>query len=171
VNNKDYSRREFLRTFAALSTAPLLVNILGCGSDSGSGGGNYALYGPSPVAYGPNPVGVTVVRMIFLDDQTNQVALSGNQSVPVHTSFLIQFRGPMNVATVAAAITFADSNNSSVAFGTSWDQYDVNLTITPTADLVPNVNYTLAVDDNATDSNGTRLTVNANASASFKTAV
>jgi hypothetical protein len=164
VNNKDYSRREFLRTFAALSSAPLLVNILGCGSDSTSGGGNYALYGP-------NPVGVTVVRMIFLDDQTNQVALSGNQSVPVHTSFLIQFSGPMNVATVAAAITFADSNNSPVAFGTSWDQYDVNLTITPTADLVPNVNYTLAVDDNATDSNGTRLTVNANASASFKTAV
>jgi Bacterial Ig-like domain len=118
---------------------------------------------------GPGPVGVTVGRMVFLDAQANQVTLSGNQSVPVHTSILIQFSSPMNAASVAAAITFIDSNNFPVASGTSWYQYDVYATITPSADLAHNTDYTLAVNASATDSNGTRLTVNANASASFKT--
>lgn len=108
--------------------------------------------------------------MIFLDAQSNQVTLSGNKSVPVHTSFIIQFSSPMNVTSVAAAIIFTDANNSPVAFNTSWDQFDANVTITPKADLVPDTNYTLSVNDTAADSNGTRLTVDANASAAFTTA-
>jgi Bacterial Ig-like domain len=161
MNSKEYSRSEFLRTFAVLSSAPLLASMLaGCGSSESL----------PPNLYGPGPVNVTVGRMVFLDAQSNQVALSENQSVPVHTSILIQFSGPMNAASVVAAITFANTNNAPVAFGTNWDQYDVNATITPSADLAPGTNYTLAVSGSATDSNGRGLTVNANSSASFKTA-
>lgn len=168
MNKKDYSRRDFLRTFAALSSAPLLVNmLLGCGTTSEPT--SRAVYGPVQAVYGPSPVGVTVGRMVFLDAQSNQVTLAGNQSVPVHTSFVIQFSVPMNVTSVAAAITFTDANNSSVAFGTSWDQYDVNVTITPSADLALNTNYILSVNDTATDANNIRLTENANSSAAFKT--
>jgi hypothetical protein len=160
MDKKGYSRRDFLKTFAALSTAPLLAaSLQSCGSEAYPG-----------ALYGPGPAGVTVGRMVFLDAQSNQVQLAGNQSVPVHTSFLIQFSGPMNAASVATAIVFTDSNNSPVAYGTSWDQYNVDVTITPSADLAHNTNYTLAVNDTATDSNGSRLTVNANSTAAFKTA-
>jgi len=160
MDKKDYSRRDFLKTFAVLSTAPLLAATLQSCGEAYPG-----------ALYGPGPVGLVIVSMMdYLDAQSNRVVLWGNQSVPVHTSFLIQFSGPMNAASVATAIVFTDSNNSPVAFGTSWDQYNVNVTITPSADLAHNTNYTLAVNDTATDSNGTRLTVNANSTAAFKTA-
>lgn len=172
MNSKEYSRREFLRTFAALSTTPLLVTMLsGCGESDPSG---VALYGPGPVAaYGPYPPGITVSSMVFLDAQSNQVALSGNQSVPVHTSFILQFSTPMDVASVVAAIAFIDSNNNPVGFALSpgqTDQYSILVTIAPAADLLPNANYTLSVKDTAMDSSGNKLIVNTNASAAFKTA-
>lgn len=168
MNKKEYSRRDFLRTFAALSSAPLLAGMLtGCGTSDAT---TAALYGPPQVAYGPYPAGVTVNGMVFLDAQSSWVTLSGNQDVPVRTSFVIQFSSPMNVTSVAAAITFTDANNSSVAFGASWDQYDVKVTITPSADLAPNTNYSLSVNGTAVDGNNTSLTVNANSTAAFKTA-
>jgi hypothetical protein len=167
MNSKDYSRREFLMTFAVLSTAPLLANMLsGCGI---GGGGD----GPGPVSYGPAPNPEVIVNgIVFLDAQSNQVNLSGNQTVPVHTSFIIQFSGLINVASVPAATTFIDSNNNPVAFTTSSGQsaqYSISVTITPTADLLPNSNYTLSIGDTATDSYGDKLIVDANASAAFKT--
>jgi len=151
-------------TFAALSTAPLLVSMLsGCGGNEQYA---QALYGPPNV-----PGSVTVNGMAFLDSQSNIINLSGNQTVPVHTSFIIEFNVPMNVAAVATAITFIDSNNSPVAFVISSDYvpYSINFTITPTADLEQNTNYTLSIGDTATDSYGNKLIVNANASAAFKT--
>jgi Bacterial Ig-like domain len=168
MNKKDYSRRDFLRTFAALSSAPLLVSMLaGCGTSDATPG---AVYGPVQAVYGPYPPGVVFVSiMVFLDAQSSWVTLSGNRNVPVHTSFVIHFSGPMNVASVAAAIAFTDANNSPVAFGTSWDQYDVNVTITPSADLAQSTDYILSVNDTAIDANNTRLTVNANSTAAFKT--
>lgn len=165
MNSKDYSRREFLWAFASLSTAPLLANML-----SGCGGADnvepIALYGPAP-----SP-GVIVNGIVFLDAQSNQVNLSGSQTVPVHTSFIIQFSGPMNVASVATATTFVDSNNNPVAFTTSSDQnaqYSMSVTITPTVDLVHNTNYTLSIGNTATDAYGNKLIVNASSSAAFKT--
>lgn len=156
MDREDCSRREFLRTFAALSTAPVIASVLS-----------------TCAVYGANPPGeVTVNGMVFLDAQSNQVVLSGSQAVPVHASFVIQFNVTMNVASIAAAVTFLDSNNNPVAFAVSSDQnaaYSMNVTITPTADLVHNTNYMLSVNDTAADSYGTRLTVNANASAAFKT--
>lgn len=164
MNNNEYSRRDFLKAFAALSTAPLLVNMLsGCGSDAYPG-----------AAYGPGPVGLVVVSMMDYLDQSNRVVLWGNQNVQVHTAFGIYFNNVlMNVATVEAAITFTDANSNPVAFTTSADQnaqYSTKVVVTPTADLAHNTNYILSVNDTATDSNGTRLMVNVNASASFKTA-
>lgn len=172
MNSKDYSRRDFLRTFAALSAAPLLAGVLsGCGR-AGTEQVNQVEHG-TVALYGPSPTGVMVNGMVFLDAQSNQVQLSGNQAVPVHTSFVIQFGGLMNVASIAAAITFVDSSNNPVAFAASADQnaqYSVNITVTPTADLLPNTNYTLSINDTATDSYGNKLVINANASAPFRTA-
>ena len=73
---------------------------------------------------------------------------------------------------VAAATTLINSNNNPVAFATSSvqnAQYSMNVTITPTADLLPNTNYTLSVGDTATDSYGDKLIVDANTSAAFMT--
>lgn len=164
MDRKNYSRRDFLKTFAALSAAPLLANMIGgCGSTSSE---------PlNQVAYGPNPSSPVYVNgMFFLDAQSNQMTLSGNQNVPVHTSFVIQFNDPMNVTSATAAITFIDANSNPVSYGTSWDYYGMIATISPSADLAHAACYTLSVKDTATNLSGTRLTVNANASAAFKTA-
>lgn len=77
----------------------------------------------------------------------------------------------MNVASVAMAITFIDSNNNSVTFVTSsaYVLYSIYVTITPTADLLPDTNYVLNVGDTAMDLYGNKLIVNANAPAAFRT--
>ncbi|HYA89011.1 MAG TPA: Ig-like domain-containing protein [Nitrospirota bacterium] len=164
MDDNDYSRREFLRAFAALSAAPLLASMLsGCGRENRG----------SPAMYGPAPAAVTVNGMVFLDAQSNQVNLSGAENVPVNASFVIQFSGLINVASVAAATTFLDSNNNHVAFLASSDQnapYSMDVTITPTAALAQNTNYTVSVGDTATDYYGENLVLTANASASFRTA-
>jgi len=164
VDDNDYSRREFLRTFAALSAAPMLASMLsGCGRENS---GIKTLYGPAPAM-------VAVNGMVFLDAQSNQVNLSGDQAVPVNASFIIQFSGLINVASVASATAFTDSHNDPVAFLASSDQnaqYSMNVTITPSAALAQNTNYALSVGDTATDYYGRNLVITANASASFKTA-
>jgi len=105
--------------------------------------------------------------MFFLDAQNNKINLwINNQAVPVHTSFVIQFGDSMNVASVAAAITFINSNNNPVAFALSSDQNapcSVNVNITPTADLLPNTNYILSVNDTAVDCSGTKHIVKTSA--------
>jgi len=145
---KDYSRRQFLQTFGGTEE-------------------------PQAPMYGPGQnFNVSVIGIVFLDAQSNQVNLSGNQTVPVHTSFVMKFSGLINVASVAAAISFIDLNNIPIAFITSSDQnaqYSTIVTLTPTADLLHNTNYALSIDNTATDSYGNKLIINANASATFKT--
>ncbi len=162
MNSENYSRREFLRTFAMMSSAPLLASILsGCGSSTTTNE-NKVMYGPSPV----QPV--LVVVMSFLDAQSSPVELSGSRNVPVHTSFIIQFNTAMDMNSVAAAISFVDSGSSPVVF-TASPQSDWSIQVTPSSDLASNSDYTLSVNNNAMSSGGSGLTVDAKSTATFKT--
>jgi len=159
---KDYTRRAFLRKFAALSSASLLLSLHhGCGP----------VYGPKSV-YGPPPVG-SVTGIYFLDSQSNQVPLKGSDAVPVHTQFVISFSIDMLMSSVASAINFTDSGNNSVAYTKTWDTTNSQsrtIRVIPESDLLHNESYTLSVGPSAMDSYGRYLNVTADATAYFKTA-
>ncbi len=161
MRTENYSRREFLKTFALISSAPLLVNVLAACSDPVAG----AAYGPPPYTQ------VSVTGIYFLDAQSHTVKLADNQNVPAHTSFTIQFNTAMNMDSVLTAITFVDSGNTPVAFA-ALAQDERTMGLTPSADLAHNSTYTLSVNNNAVDASGnSRLLVDANATATFKTGV
>jgi hypothetical protein len=165
LHRKDYTRREFLRTFAALSSASLLLSVsMGCGNEPFVGG-----------MYGPPPVGSTVVSGIYyVDAQSNNILLQGNQNVPVHTQFVINFSAAMLMSSVAGTINFIDSGNNSIACTKTWDttnSQNSTIKVIPDSDLLHNESYKLSVGPSAMDSNGRYLNVTADATAYFKTAV
>lgn len=166
---KDYSRRAFLKKFAMLSSASMLMGIgIGCSSPNGTA----PVYGPVAV-YGPQPVGSTTVTGIyFVDSQSTQALLQGSQAVPVHTQFMINFSADVNMASVADAITFVDSGNNAVACSKAWDTTNFQnrtINVIPASDLSHGTSYALGVGAGATDSNGSSISVTNDATADFKT--
>jgi hypothetical protein len=159
--HNEYSRRDFLKTFAALSSAPLLLGVnTGCGNNSLPQVG---------AVYGPPPVGSTTVSGIyFIDGQSNHVPLADNQNVPLHTSFLVEFSADINTYNATLdPVRITDSGNNALAHAIVWTD-SRRVGITPSADLLPDSPYTLQLTDYIWDTNGDMVDLS-NASASFKT--
>ncbi|MBI5233056.1 MAG: Ig-like domain-containing protein [Deltaproteobacteria bacterium] len=165
--DKECSRREFLRKFAMLSSASILLGVsTGCGSGSSGSQNMNAVYGPSPVPlYGPAPVS-PVSGMFFLDSKSAKVNLGNNQSVPIHTSFTIGFYVDFSTST-PATITFTDANGTAVANTQSWADSHT-LVVTPSADLLNDTLYTLRIND-VTLTNGVKYDLSPFATTTFKT--
>ena len=159
MDQNDYSRREFLKRFAALSSASLLLGMTGC-----------AEYGPSPVAaYGPGPAGdPRVTRIYSIDVNANRVVLADNQSVPIDSAFEIQFSTRMDTTAPLTVVLHDDTNNNAVALDLPVWGNDYSASVTPSAVLLNNTAYTLSVTD-ATSAAGKKLVIDSNAAASFKT--
>lgn len=162
MDANEYSRREFLRKFAMLSSASLLVGLNGgCGS-SGSQD-NRVLYGPLPAEF-ERPV----VNSIYLtDSQSNRIPLQNNVNVPVQVVCLIDFSKSMNT-TAPAAISFSDAAGNSVPVSTAWAN-DSTLVITPVSQLSFGTTYTLSLGNDAEDIFGNRIVLTADAGATFTT--
>jgi hypothetical protein len=110
--------------------------------------------------------------MYYVDAQSNNIPLQGNQNVPVHTQFVINFSGYMLMSSVAGAINFTDSGNNGIACTKTWDttnSQNSTIKVIPDSDLLHNESYTLSVGPSAMDSNGRYLNVTADATAHFKT--
>jgi hypothetical protein len=164
---KDYTRRAFLKRFAMLSSATMLMGMgIGCGSNYEPGNNFY-------VAYGPPPTGATTVTGIyFIDSQSTQVLLQGAQAVPLHTQFIIDFSADMSMSSVADAITFIDAANQPVVCSKEWDttnSHNRTINVIPVSDLSHDASYSLSVGYNALDSSGLGLLSINDASAAFKT--
>jgi hypothetical protein len=162
MTDDDYTRREFLKKFALLSAGTVLsATFLACRPE--------AVYGPGPVA----PCRVS--GMHFVDAQSNQVPLNGNQSVPVHTQFLIEFSTTMS-RSAPTTTTLTDSNSSPVAHSKTWDNgvspYPNHaIIVVPSSDLANNMEYTLRVGNDAYDTSGNRIEITDTATAVFRTAI
>jgi hypothetical protein len=141
MENNDLTRRTFLRGFAALSSAVLLMGITGgCGSDGGGGTPVYgakALYGPPPV-----PVGTTIVSgMYYLDAGSNRVNLHDSTGVPVGARFEVVFSADMTMISVYLGFV---QNSNPIAYDINWlDGHTAQ--IIPKAPLQANTKYTLLV--------------------------
>jgi len=166
MNHDDCSRREFLKKFAALSTASVLFGInAGCSDPNNTG----ALYGPPPVAlYGPSPVtDPMVLGIYFVDADTTLVSLYGHTSVPINSKFVFKCTTDMSM-TVPATVTLSDAGNNPVALNAPvWDDAR-SLSVTPSANLSNSTDYTLSLTD-AKDATGKSIIINSSASANFKT--
>jgi hypothetical protein len=149
----DCSRREFLKKFAMVSGGALVLSATAM-----------ACYGPMPRE---NAL-PSVIGMYCLDAQPNKVLLSGNQNVPVHTTFVIDFSTEMNVS-VPATVLFVDAADNPVACDKAWNG-DLSLNVTPQADLAYNAGYTLTIQD-AEDRRGNRLSTDSASTSSFKTVI
>jgi hypothetical protein len=154
--NDDSSRRDFLKKFALLSAGSLMLSAT-----------TLACYGPGPVSNGPT-IPCTVSGMFFVDVQSHRAMLSGDQNVPVHTQFLIEFSKTMNKS-AATTVVFTDPNTNAVAYTTSWGN-DYALSVTPVSDLSADHEYTLRVTA-AVSADGAVLEITNTATAVFKTAI
>lgn len=159
MDGNEYSRREFMRRFAMLTSLSLLIGLNnGCGFSDNSG-----LFTRLPDEAVP-PV---VNSIYFTDSQANRIALKNNVNVPVQIVFLIDFSKSMN--TVAPiTISFTDSAGNAVLFSKSWAN-DLTLTITPLSQLLLGTTYTLSVGRDAQDIFGNRIVLTPDAGATFTT--
>ena len=158
MDKNEYSRREFLRGCAMLSSASLLIGLnSGCGPPDTRG-----LNVPLPVE-NERPV---VNSIYFTDSQATRIALQNNVNVPVQVVSLIDFSKSMNTA-APIKISFTDSAGNAVPFSESWAN-DLTLTVTPLSQLLFGTTYTLFVRD-AQDAFGNNIVLTANAGATFKT--
>ncbi len=158
----NFSRREFLRTFALLSSSSLLIGLnSGCGSSDPV---PRVLYGPLP----PNATHPEVSSVYYLDAQSNHVLLANNQNVPVQVACLMEFTKDMNTS-IPVAIALTDSTPAAVPFTRSW-QDARTIAVTPSSPLAADTAYTLGVGDNAEDTYGNALYPPGGTSITFKTA-
>jgi Big-like domain-containing protein len=158
MDGNEYSRREFLRRFAVLSSASLIVLNSGCSEPIGQD-----MYGPPPA----NLVHPEVTAIYFTDSQSNKIFLQNNQSVPVQVVCRIDFSKSMNTA-APVTISFADSAGNIAPISQSWAN-DLTLVITPISQLLFNTTYTLSVGNDAEDAFGNRIILTADATVTFKT--
>lgn len=156
--NDDCSRRDFLKKFALLSAGTLMLSATSLACYGPPGG---ALYGPGAV------ITLRVNGMFFVDAQSNHVSLYGNQSVPIHTQFLIEFSQTMDKS-APTTLSLTDSNNSPVADSKTWGN-DYTVHVTPNSDLMHSADYTLRVGNDTVDINGNKLEITDTATAVFKT--
>lgn len=156
------SRRDFLKKFAAFSSAPLLFGMSGCGNSDST---PRTMYGPGPV-YGPAPVVDPMVYNICYLNGNIQVSLYDNLQVPIDKKFVFAFTREMDTSlpvTVALTQGINDVPLDSPIWESAWQ-----LSVMPSAVLMHDTEYTLRLTD-ATDASGTKIIINDQASASFKT--
>ncbi len=166
MDPKDFSRRDFLKAFAALSSASLLLSMqAGCGDPPAT-----AAYGPAAL-YGPAPInGPRVNAIYFLDDRLCAVPLQDSQSVPLLAKFLVEFTDNMN-ASVLPAVYLTGPGEAPVAYDNkTWFTARI-LTLSPAQDLSPATEYTLRIGDDAEDLNGEKIYLTESATAAFRTVV
>ncbi len=157
------SRREFLRTFAMLSSSALVAGLNnGCGGSSDPN--PRAMYGPSP----PNLTRPMVRSFYYVNAQLNRVDLFNNQYVPVQVTCLVEFTKDMNTSK-QVTISFTDSTPAVVLFTQSW-QDARTLSIAPSSPLATGTSYTLGVGGDAEDTYGNTLYPSGGTSITFKTA-
>ncbi len=160
---KKFSRREFLRTFALLSSSTLFAGLnSGCGTST-SGPVARAAYGPPP----PSVSHPEVSSIYYLDSQSNHILLANNQNVPVQVSCMIEFIEDMNTA-IQVSIAFTDSTPAAVPFTQSWPDART-LAVTPSSPLAAGTMYTLGIGDDAEDTYGNTLYPPGGISITFKT--
>lgn len=150
------SRREFVKKFAMLSCSALMLSAMTIACPSGL----------------PRNALPSLIGIYFYDGDMNLVELRGNQTVPVHTRFVLVFSTDMNTdlhfGSYRTGITFEDSNSNPVGFTLGWgDARTLKLALN--ADLSINTDYILTVD-RAEDKLGNPLNDYADASATFRTA-
>ena len=163
MDRNAYSRREFLKTFALLSSTSLIAGLSpGCGFSENPF--------PPQAAYGPMPPENTtpeVAAIYYIDNQANRVLLPGNQSVPVQIVCRIDFSKAMNT-TALITINFADSAGYAVPISKAWTT-DQTLTLTPVSQLASDTVYSVSVGSDAQDIYGNAIQLTAAAAASFRT--
>jgi hypothetical protein len=151
MDHGKVTRRKFLRGFAALSSAAVLMRFTtGCGNDDGV---KYVpVYGP-PVVQG----GTTkVAGMYSVNAESVQADLHNNTSVPVNSRFKIVFSAAMRSDPIG--LDLEDASQKQVQYTQSWsDSFTVE--IVPSADLQPATKYKLIVSS-ALDSSGKALQQN-----------
>jgi Bacterial Ig-like domain len=165
MGGTEYSRREFLRRFAMLSSASLIGLSFGCADTREDA----PVYGPV-VAYGPPPINLTrpaVTAIYFIDSQSSTILLQNNQNVPVQVICRIDFSKSMNTA-VPVTISFDDSAGTVVPVSQLWAN-DLTLVVTPISQLNINTTYTLSVGNDAEDTFGNKIVLTAAAAATFRT--
>lgn len=162
----DYSRRQFLKKFAALSSASLLFGInAGCGPSSTQDPTPevWAMYGPAPIT---DPA---VSGIYYAVDHTTLLSLDGHQDVPIYCKFVINFTTRMNTAT-PPVVTLVDNGNNAIVLKTPVWETAFSASVMPSAALLNNSNYILSLTD-ATDETGNMILIDSSASATFKTVV
>ncbi len=170
MGRNEYSRREFLKTFAMLSSASVIGLSFGCAEpQDGALYGPAALYGPVAL-YGPPPVNLVhpeVTAIYFIDDQSTRILLQNNQNVPVQVVCRIDFSKSMNT-TMPVTISFTDPAENAVPISQAWAN-DLTLIVTPTSQLLFNSAYALSVGNDAEDIYGNKITLTVDATVSFRT--
>lgn len=154
MEDKNYSRRDFLISFATLSSASMLLSLsAGCGG----------VYGPAPVAYG------RVSGIYYTDERSNLSILTNTQIVPIHTAFTIDFSVNMK-SDVLPIISFTElARNSEVICIKTWKN-NTTLIVTPSTPLVLNSAYKISIVD-AVDSNGNKISIDSFATITFNTVI
>jgi hypothetical protein len=157
MGGNEYSRREFLKTFAMLSSASLVGLNSGC-----AGPVAMDAYGPPPANMRPE-----VTEVYFIDSQSTKIFLPNNQNVPVQVQCRIDFDKSMNTA-APVMISFADSAGNAVPKSQAWAN-DQTMVVTPVSQLLLNTAYTLSVGNDAEDTFGNKIVLTEVATATFRT--
>ncbi len=151
--NDDYSRREFLKKFAYLSSGALMLSVT-----------TTACYGPM----GSQQEYPMVSGIYFLDAEGRNMLLQNIQNVPLQTKFTIEFTDDMNTATPASVSLTGPANTSVGCDNKVWETVRL-LTVVPAENLAPDTEYTLRLGDDTKDARGYNLWLTESATAVFKT--
>ena len=151
----DYSRREFLKKFAYLSSGALVLSVT-----------TTACYGPMGAQQG-YPM---VSGIYFVNTDGSNGLLQNSQNVPLQTKFKIEFTDDMNFEAPASVFLTGPANTPVGCDNNVWETNRL-LTVTPAQDLAPDTEYTLRVDDDAKDARGYNLWLTESATAVFKTVI
>lgn len=161
MNDENFNRREFLKKFALLSSAPLMAySIYGCDSGPSTG----AVYGPPP----PDDTAPEVYGIYLHDAQVGDRDLNEDTNVPVDVSFEVEFTERMDDTTINGIHLRCDDDDTDVSFEGVWITSLIVL-ITPVNNLTQGNRYTLFVDESAKDLAGNAINLTQMSSASFET--
>lgn len=128
--DEPVTRRNFLRRFAALSSAAVLMRFTtGCGDHSQGGG----MYGPGPVFSDIYYTDINGIKRIA--EQSN--------NVPVNTKFDIAFTSTPIQNTLE--VTFTTADGAAVPNSATWLDTG-SLEVVPASLLNPNTNFSLLVE-------------------------
>lgn len=155
----ELNRRTFLKQFALLSAAPLIVQGLsGCLVP-------VAMYGPWPIDY----TSPEVEGMYIHEPQSGSGILYGRTDVPVDAGFEVEFTEQMDPSSLDGIHLRSDEDNLEIVSDTAWLTPWIAI-ITPVAPLEHALQYTLFVEETARDADGNTIDLTRESSASFVTA-